>query len=77
MPCVAAQRDANKAIEDRERYSKEAQAYTNDILPKAEGAAQRQLQDAEALQGAGRGAGRRRRGALQQHLQPPTRRRPM
>ena len=34
---VAAQRDANKAIEDRERYSKEAQAYANDILPKARG----------------------------------------
>ncbi|MET0280157.1 MAG: FtsH protease activity modulator HflK [Steroidobacteraceae bacterium] len=45
---VAAQRDANKAIEDRERYSKEAQAYANDILPKAQGLAQRQLQDAEA-----------------------------
>jgi modulator of FtsH protease HflK len=45
---VAAQRDANKAIEDRERYSKEAQAYANDILPKAQGTAQRQIQDAEA-----------------------------
>jgi modulator of FtsH protease HflK len=45
---VAAQRDANKAIEDRERYSKEAQAYANDILPKAQGSAQRMLQDAEA-----------------------------
>jgi modulator of FtsH protease HflK len=45
---VAAQRDANKAIEDRERYSKEALAYTNDIVPRAEGAAQRQIQDAEA-----------------------------
>jgi membrane protease subunit HflK len=45
---VAAQRDANKAIEDRERYSKEALAYTNDIVPKAEGAAQRMLQDSEA-----------------------------
>jgi len=45
---VAAQRDANKAIEDRERYSKEALAYTNDVVPKAEGAAQRQIQDAEA-----------------------------
>ena len=44
----AAQRDANKAIEDRERYSKEALAYTNDVVPKAEGAAQRQIQDAEA-----------------------------
>lgn len=45
---VAAQRDANKAIEDRERYSKEALAYTNDVVPKAEGSAQRQIQDAEA-----------------------------
>lgn len=45
---ISAQRDANKAIEDRERFSKEAQAYANDILPKADGTAQRQLQDAEA-----------------------------
>jgi membrane protease subunit HflK len=45
---VASQRDANKAIEDRERYSKEALAYTNDVVPKAEGAAQRMVQDAEA-----------------------------
>ncbi|MCC6631163.1 MAG: FtsH protease activity modulator HflK [Gammaproteobacteria bacterium] len=45
---VAAQRDANKAIEDRERYQKEALAYTNDVVPKAEGAAQRLGQDAEA-----------------------------
>jgi membrane protease subunit HflK len=45
---IAAQRDANKAIEDRDRYSKEAQAYANDILPRAQGAAQRQLEDAGA-----------------------------
>jgi membrane protease subunit HflK len=45
---VASQRDANKAIEDRERYSKEALAYTNDVVPKAEGASQRMRQDAEA-----------------------------
>ncbi len=45
---VAAQRDANKAIEDRERYSKEAQAYANDILPNAEGQKQRLMLDAEA-----------------------------
>jgi membrane protease subunit HflK len=44
---VAAQRDANKAIEDKERYSQEAQSYVNDILPKAEGDAQKMLQDAE------------------------------
>jgi membrane protease subunit HflK len=45
---IASQRDANKAIEDRDRFSKEAQAYANDILPRAQGAAQRQLQDSEA-----------------------------
>jgi membrane protease subunit HflK len=45
---VAAQRDANKAIEDRERFAKQAQAYANDILPRADGTAQRMLQDAEA-----------------------------
>ena len=45
---IEAQRDANKAIEDKERYSKEAQAYSNDILPKAAGEAQRRIQDAEA-----------------------------
>ncbi|HYP79479.1 MAG TPA: FtsH protease activity modulator HflK, partial [Steroidobacteraceae bacterium] len=45
---VAAQRDANKAIEDRERFSKEALAYTNDRVPKAEGDAQRLILNAEA-----------------------------
>jgi membrane protease subunit HflK len=45
---VAAQRDANKAIEDGERYSKEAQTYANGILPDAQGQAQRMLQDAQA-----------------------------
>lgn len=45
---LPSQRDANKAIEDKDRFSKEAQAYANDILPKAEGAAQRFLQDAQA-----------------------------
>ncbi|MEP7311140.1 MAG: FtsH protease activity modulator HflK [Pseudomonadota bacterium] len=44
---LASQRDANKAIEDRDRFSKEAQAYANDILPKAEGTRQRAIQDAE------------------------------
>jgi modulator of FtsH protease HflK len=44
----AAQRDANRAIEDKERLSKEAQAYANDIIPKARGTAQRVLLDAEA-----------------------------
>jgi membrane protease subunit HflK len=45
---IASQRDANKAIEDRERFAKQAQAYANDILPKAQGTAQRLQQDAEA-----------------------------
>ncbi len=45
---LTSQRDANKAIEDRDRFSKEAQAYSNDILPRAEGAAQRLMQDAQA-----------------------------
>jgi modulator of FtsH protease HflK len=44
---LASQRDANKAIEDRDRFSKEAESYANDILPKAQGAAQRLQQDAE------------------------------
>ncbi len=44
----AAQYDANKAIEDGERFAKEAQAYSNDILPRAQGQKQRLLQDAEA-----------------------------
>jgi len=45
---VAAQRDANKAIEDGERYSKEAQTYANGILPDAQGQAQSLLQGAQA-----------------------------
>jgi membrane protease subunit HflK len=45
---LAAQRDANKAIEDKERFSKVAQGYANDLLPQARGTAQRQLLDAEA-----------------------------
>jgi membrane protease subunit HflK len=44
----AAQRDANKAIEDKERLSKEAQAYANDITPRSRGGAQRLLLDAAA-----------------------------
>jgi len=43
-----AQRDAIKAREDKERLSLEAQAYSNDILPKARGSAARQLEDAQA-----------------------------
>ncbi|MFO1408591.1 MAG: FtsH protease activity modulator HflK [Steroidobacteraceae bacterium] len=42
------QRDAIKAREDKERLALEAQAYSNDILPKAKGFAARQSADAQA-----------------------------
>jgi membrane protease subunit HflK len=42
------QRDAIKAREDKERLGLEAQAYANDILPKAKGSASRQAEDAQA-----------------------------
>ena len=45
---ATAQRDAIKAREDRERLALEAQAYSNDILPKAKGSASRQSEDAAA-----------------------------
>ncbi len=47
-PVVPSQRDANKAIADRDRAIKEAEAYQSGIIPVAEGAASRQLEDAEA-----------------------------
>ena len=43
-----AQQDAIKAREDKERLALEAQAYANDILPKARGTAARRVQDAQA-----------------------------
>ena len=45
---IPAQRDANKALADQERFIKEAQAYANGIQPVAEGAAARLEQDALA-----------------------------
>ncbi len=45
---VPSQRDANKAIADRERLQKEAETYQSGLIPVAEGAASRQIQDAEA-----------------------------
>jgi len=42
------QRDAIKAREDKERLALEAQAYSNDILPKARGSAARQLEESLA-----------------------------
>jgi len=44
----SSQRDAIKAREDKERLALEAQAYANDILPKAKGSAARQIEDAAA-----------------------------
>jgi modulator of FtsH protease HflK len=43
-----AQADAIKAREDRDRLALAAQAYSNDIIPRARGAAVRQVQDAQA-----------------------------
>jgi len=43
-----AQADAIKAREDRDRFSLEAQAYSNDLIPRARGAAVRQVQDSQA-----------------------------
>ena len=40
--------DTQKARNDRDRYGLEALTYANDIIPRARGAAQRVLQDAEA-----------------------------
>lgn len=42
------QKDAIKAREDKERFSLEAQAYANNILPNARGTAQQSLEDAAA-----------------------------
>jgi membrane protease subunit HflK len=44
---LATQRDAEKATEDRQRTIADAQAYANDIVPKAQATAQRQLADAQ------------------------------
>lgn len=40
--------DAIKAREDRERLQNQAQAYANDVVPRARGAAARQIEDAKA-----------------------------
>ena len=44
----AAVQDAIKAREDKERLAFEAETYANDIVPKARGAAVRQIEEAEA-----------------------------
>jgi membrane protease subunit HflK len=40
--------DAVKAGQDRERQKNEGQAYANDVIPRASGAASRLLEEAEA-----------------------------
>jgi len=44
---VPSQRDANKALADKDRFVKEAEAYSSGVLPVAEGTASRQIQEAE------------------------------
>jgi membrane protease subunit HflK len=44
--------DAVKAGQDRERQKNEGQAYANDVIPKAHGAAARLIQEAEAYRSA-------------------------
>jgi membrane protease subunit HflK len=43
-----AQRDAIKAGKDRQRYQQDAETYRNDVLPRARGAAAKEVLDAEA-----------------------------
>jgi modulator of FtsH protease HflK len=43
-----AQRDAIKASKDRQRIQQEAERYSNDVLPRARGAASKEVLDAEA-----------------------------
>jgi modulator of FtsH protease HflK len=47
-PVQDAQRDAIKADKDRQRYQQEAETYRNDVVPRARGAAAKNLLDAEA-----------------------------
>jgi membrane protease subunit HflK len=47
-PVAPSQKDAIKAREDRDRFSQEAEAYANDIVPRAQGTAARSIQEAQA-----------------------------
>ena len=47
-PVQDAQRDAINAGKDRQRFQQEAETYRNDVLPRARGAAAKNLLDAEA-----------------------------
>ncbi len=47
-PVAASQRDANKALADKDRDIKEAQAYASGVAPSAQGDAAKILEDAQA-----------------------------
>ena len=47
-PVQDAQRDAIKADKDRQRYQQDAETYRNDVVPRARGAASKNLLEAEA-----------------------------
>jgi len=47
-PVQDAQRDAIKADKDRQRFQQDAETYRNDVVPRARGAAAKELLDAEA-----------------------------
>jgi len=48
QPVIDAFNDVQRAKQDRERQQNEAEAYRNDILPKAKGQAERMIQEARA-----------------------------
>jgi membrane protease subunit HflK len=47
-PVQDAQRDAIKADKDRQRFQQDAETYRNDVVPRARGAASKEILDAEA-----------------------------
>ena len=47
-PVQDAQRDAIKADKDRQRFQQDAETYRNDVVPRARGAAAKEILDAEA-----------------------------
>ncbi len=51
--------DVLKAAQERERAKNEAQAYANNVIPRAGGAASRLREEAEGYRARIRGAGRR------------------
>ena len=61
-PVIDAFRDVQRALADRERLRNEAEAYRNDILPRARGEAAQIKQGADAYRAGDHraGAGRRR-----------------